>query len=442
VQNSKQLMAYVSLVAGAAAIALVLLPAPREAATGWVVPATVLAALCLGLEFVDVQTAMGGRVSPTGVTHVGLALLAPPPVPAMIVGFGILVEQVARRRPIRKVVFNVANHVLSMTVISAIAWAGAVGSTWLARNPDVWAATRAIAMVGAYYIVNAGLTAGAISLERGRHYFHTFAAISRSTVLPDVAGATLGLLVGYVLQSASGWAILLVLPAALVARAQATIRLLEDETLLAVAELADTLDARDPSTFQHSTRVATYAVELAVAMGLDDRQIDLVGLAARVHDLGKIGIKDAILLKAGPLEPDERAEIERHAILGASILNRFRLYREGARIVRSHHERWDGRGYPDGLEGTGIPIGARVIAVADAFDAMTTDRPYREGMSLQRAAAELLAGAGRQWDPTVVATFMRLRSSTVPQVRAASHILEPPPQSARSDGKAASMATR
>jgi HD-GYP domain-containing protein (c-di-GMP phosphodiesterase class II) len=126
-----------------------------------------------------------------------------------------------------------------------------------------------------------------------------------------------------------------------------------------------------------------------------------------VHDIGKVGTRDLTLYKPGPLTRDERLEMLRHAEVGAGIVSRTGEYRLTASIIRHHHERWDGTGYPDGLAGEEIPLGARVIAVADAYDAMTTDRPYSTAMSPERAVDEIRRGAGTQFDPMVVNAFLR-----------------------------------
>jgi HD-GYP domain-containing protein (c-di-GMP phosphodiesterase class II) len=137
--------------------------------------------------------------------------------------------------------------------------------------------------------------------------------------------------------------------------------------------------------------------------------------AARVHDVGKVGIKDTALLKPGPLTTEERQDLQMHTIIGAEIVSRIPEYRLTASIIRHHHERWDGAGYPDGLAGDDIPIGARIIAVADAFDAMTSDRPYRRGMSAEAAIEEVQNSAGHQFDPTIVAAFERTMGVTEPR---------------------------
>jgi putative nucleotidyltransferase with HDIG domain len=197
------------------------------------------------------------------------------------------------------------------------------------------------------------------------------------------------------------------------------IRQLEGETRSAVRSLAEVVDHRDASTFHHSERVAVYAVEVAHELDLDEGLVGLIQQAAAVHDLGKIGIPDRILLKSGPLTGEERTAMWLHTEIGARILSQFHLFRSGADIVLHHHEAFDGSGYPGRLAGAAIPIGARVVAVADAFDAMTSDRPYRGALSVVEAIDRLRAGAGRQWDPVVVDALIGLVSAGHPAFDAA-----------------------
>jgi HD-GYP domain-containing protein (c-di-GMP phosphodiesterase class II) len=198
------------------------------------------------------------------------------------------------------------------------------------------------------------------------------------------------------------WTTLLAIPGAVIARALQYIRQLERETRSAVASLAEVVDHRDASTFHHSERVAQYAVAIARELDLEGSLIELIEQAAAVHDLGKIAVPDRILLKPGPLTAEELTTMWLHTEIGARILGQFHLFRSGASIVLHHHEAYDGSGYPRGLAGDAIPIGARVVAVADAFDAMTSDRPYRSALSIEEAVARLRAGAGKQWDPLAV----------------------------------------
>jgi putative two-component system response regulator len=183
--------------------------------------------------------------------------------------------------------------------------------------------------------------------------------------------------------------------------------LLENAYHETVAALATALETKDTGTRAHSQRVQSYAIELTKALEpeLIDDQSTEVGFL--LHDVGKIGIPDDILLKPGPLSEAERRRMETHTVLGEQMLGGVAfLQGEGLRVVRSHHERWDGAGYPDGVAGTEIPVSARIFAVADALDAMTSDRPYRAAMSWAAAGREILAQSKRQFDPAVVDAFV------------------------------------
>lgn len=169
-----------------------------------------------------------------------------------------------------------------------------------------------------------------------------------------------------------------------------------------VQALAAAVDARDAYTGDHSMRVAHYAETTARALGLSDQDVRAVRLASYLHDVGKIGISDRLLLKAGALDEREWAEVRRHALIGDEILRPVPIDERVRRAVRHTHERWDGSGYPDGLAGEAIPIHARILMVADAFEAMTSQRPYRAALSRAEAIEELRRCAGNQFDPFVV----------------------------------------
>jgi HD-GYP domain-containing protein (c-di-GMP phosphodiesterase class II) len=177
-----------------------------------------------------------------------------------------------------------------------------------------------------------------------------------------------------------------------------------------VTALAETLEKRDPYTGGHVRRVVGYSLLLGAEMGLDREDLRELRLAATLHDIGKITTPDRILGKPSPLDADEAEIMRRHAADGASIVSHL-ANPWVLRGVRSHHERMDGRGYPDGLKDSDIPLAPRIIAVADTYDAIPTSRPYRAGLPPQRAAAEILAGAGTQFCPQVVAAFRRLFES-------------------------------
>lgn len=172
--------------------------------------------------------------------------------------------------------------------------------------------------------------------------------------------------------------------------------------------LANALEAKDPYTRGHSERVGVWGRRLASALGLPQAEVDTVTQAGLLHDLGKIGVPEAVLRKRGALDAAEWALMRNHALLGSQIVAPFDFFAGGALAIRHHHERWDGSGYPDGLAGTAIPLGARIVAVADVFDALTSDRPYRSALSRDAALACLTGEAGRTLDADVVAVLLGL----------------------------------
>jgi HD-GYP domain-containing protein (c-di-GMP phosphodiesterase class II) len=175
--------------------------------------------------------------------------------------------------------------------------------------------------------------------------------------------------------------------------------------------LNDAVEQRDPYTSNHSIRVTnTVRMILQEMSDVPYELTETILAASRVHDIGKVGTRDLTLYKPGPLTTEERREMQRHAEIGSVIVSRTDEYRLTASIIRHHHEHWNGAGYPDRLAGQEIPLGSRVIAVADAFDAMTSDRPYRNGMSTQVAIEEVRRGSGTQFDPRVVSAFLRAMS--------------------------------
>lgn len=212
--------------------------------------------------------------------------------------------------------------------------------------------------------------------------------------------------------------------------------------------LISALDYRDTETQWHSRRVALYSRRLAMEAGLSGAVVDVVEQGALLHDIGKIGVRDSILLKPGPLTPDEWVEMRRHPEFGFRMLAKMPYLHEAALIVLQHQERWDGKGYPQQLAGEDIVIGARIFCIADTLDAITSDRPYRKGRPLQVAKDEIKRCAGTQFDPTLAEAFLRIPDSEWVRIRSEVEALEaeeakmwarhpmgsPPPPLARASG--------
>ena len=172
--------------------------------------------------------------------------------------------------------------------------------------------------------------------------------------------------------------------------------------------LANALEAKDVYTRGHSERVGASSRRLALALGVAPSDAEIIARAGLLHDIGKIGIPEAVLRKSGSLTAEEWTLMRRHPVIGAQIVAPFEFFTAGATIIRHHHERVDGTGYPDGLAGDTIPLGARIVAVADVYDALTSDRPYRAALSRDDALAVLHAEAGHGLDAAIVGAFIRL----------------------------------
>lgn len=181
----------------------------------------------------------------------------------------------------------------------------------------------------------------------------------------------------------------------------------EEIYLEVLSALAEAIEAKDHSTKGHSERMVKFVTFVGKTLNMSKQELKDLEMAAILHDVGKIGIDKSVLLKPGKLSPEEYEIIKKHSTIGANIIGRVRFLKSAAEYVKHHHERWDGNGYPDKLKGEEIPLGARILAVVDSFDAMMSERPYKKPMTLEEAFAELRKHSGLQFDPAVVETFLQ-----------------------------------
>jgi putative nucleotidyltransferase with HDIG domain len=328
------------------------------------------------------------------------------PLEAMIVGGAGLIGDL--RRPfVRWVVWT------SMRALGA-GLAGVVAASILANGNSFILLTLAVAAAA---VVEAGsdacLGAATVALRRNGSaagFLSSMRPIMTATVplyTPVIA------LLAYAYQEVSVWSVLFFFAPAIAAQRfyrlyreeREASRQLERANLSFATALVAALDARDRYTAGHSAAVAVYARDIAARLGLSAEEQQLAHLAGLVHDIGKVGLPPGLLEKAGPLTLKERRTMEQHPAIGERILANVEGYFEIARIVRHHHERVDGNGYPDGLESTAIPLVSRIIGVADAYNAMTSDRPYRDAMPTRVARLRLAQAVESQFDTTVVAAF-------------------------------------
>jgi|SRR5579884_295216 len=191
---------------------------------------------------------------------------------------------------------------------------------------------------------------------------------------------------------------------------------LQRSYMATVRALSNAVEARDAYTGKHAERVTAYGIEIARAVGLKGADSPDIEFGFLLHDIGKVAIPDAILYKPGSLTGEERALMAQHPVIGAQIVRGIDFLDEAVRVVRSHHERWDGRGYPDGLAGEEIPMAARVFSVADVLDALTTDRPYRPASPFEVARRMIETASGTQFDPRVIEAFTSIPDRRLEQI--------------------------
>ncbi len=428
--------AYIALTVAAAGAVLWYMT-PRAAADGgpWLelVAFTVLA---LVAELRPVTTSRHGVWTVVAAFYVAAIMVLGPAWTVWVALVASGLADIAIRKPWYKVTFNAAQYVVTVAA-AGLAYSllspdrGPAPVADLARGPAI------AAMVAVYYVVNVSQVCTVIGLSQEISPLRLVPGALKDAILMYLATAALGILVAVVYEAFPFGIVLLLLPLLMVHYALTSYTELKRETLETLALLADLIDRRDAYTYQHSRRVARTAELIAREMGLSEDDIAELSSAARIHDLGKVGISNAILHKPDTLSPEEWDAIKQHPVAGSDIAGRLKLYRRGALLVRHHHERFDGHGYPDGLSGQAIPLGARIIAVADAYDAMTSERPYRRPLSPWQAVDRLRADAGVQFDPQVVDALLRAlerRPELVPGARAAAASLWPAGEPAAEPG--------
>ena len=335
-----------------------------------------------------------------------VAIIYGPPVAIPATLLGTLLAEFALRRAWYKAVFNASEMTLtsaSMSVAYELLYDGV-------RTPfhSVQNAAAVGGMIVTYAFVNTVLVTAVVSLASGAGFRHVWKANFRDSAWNNLTVIPLGAVMA-TLWAHKPWSILaLVLPLVVVRRSFQFIGELQIQTREALIRMADAIDRRDPSTYRHSQRVAEIAEAVAEEMGLPVEEVETICMSARLHDLGKIGMSNALVFKPGKFNEREVAEFRRHPVVGAELIKSFSLFREGQDLVLHHHERYDGTGYPAGLSGEDIPLGSRILAVADAFDAMISVRSYRPSLSLDQAIEELITNQGTQFDSDAVQAFMQV----------------------------------
>jgi putative nucleotidyltransferase with HDIG domain len=364
--------------------------------------------LLLGSELAPVTMPGGGYVSASTVFSLPLLLLAGPFWTSVLdAAATVLAQGVVLRKPFVRIVHNVAIFTIGHY---ATAWVFTAAGGTLGGLAFPGDGVALLAAGAAYFVVNSGFVSLVIGLTAGPSPWRIWQRNFQQGLLHHLSFVALGALVVVVWQTAGPWGIVLFGLPFLVSRHafQAHLELRSDLKDF-VRALTEVLEEVDPYTRHHSVRVSEYAVRLARGLGRPEQEVDEIEYAALVHDLGKIGPQHQhILQKPGSLSHEEQRTLRAHPAAGAEIVAKVRALRRASEIVRSHHERPDGQGYPFGLRSEDVPVGARILNVADAFDAMTSDRPYRRALPLEAALRELERGAGTQFDAPVVGCLLRL----------------------------------
>jgi putative nucleotidyltransferase with HDIG domain len=346
------------------------------------------------------------------------ALLFEPAWAMLLAGVAMLASRLwVRQEPWYAHVFNTATVVLAVGISSALY--RAIAGDGVATSLDPLAA---VASGIALYAVRTTLVDLVVAIHLRRDPRPHSWRLHRRTMTQMLVLYTLGPLAALIVDT-QPWALpLFAIPVALIQLSLSQVSRLREQTRTAIFELADLLDARDPYTHGHSQRVADYAERVAHHMRLSQAQVELVRESGRLHDLGKIGTPTDVLHKPTALAGHELVAMRAHPEYGARILSKLPEFWEGAALVGAHHERRDGSGYPRGLRGDEIPLEVAIVAVADAYDAMATDRPYRPALNWFEIRAELENGRGTQWDATVVDAFVDvmtpMRAAPLPGVSA------------------------
>lgn len=368
-----------------------------------------LLSLLVGFELFEIKLPRGINVNLNAALRFASIILLGPAytilltVAAFALSDGLLGKM---GKPWYKVAFNASMHAIASGVAGVAYMVLADADTAVASSIYDMAAIAAAGLI--YLVLNNIMVSMVVAFAEGLPLGYVWAR-NQQTVLPQMLSRLpMGVVFALLWQSYPWAAVLFLVPMGIVHNSFKARMDLERQTEQALTAMADILDKRDELTARHSERVAEYAGKIARELGLREEQVEIIMVSAKLHDLGKIGVSDAILKKPGPLTPQEREDMERHSEIGATILGYFPLFAKGVAFLLYHHERYDGAGYPKGLKHDEIPLGARIIQVADAFEAMTSRRYYRAPLPQEEAKDRLRAESGRQFDPIVVGALLKV----------------------------------
>jgi HD-GYP domain-containing protein (c-di-GMP phosphodiesterase class II) len=394
----------VALAASLAAVALLVAPLDVRVSQAWIGPllfvAGNLAANFFPIKLRDLEFTV------SGIVVIGAIILFPAPAALAVAVPPLLVSDLVERKEWYRTLLNAAQKTSAVVLAAAVFKSIETGNALALDNLNDVAAISAL--FATYYVFNVVPLMLTLALVQRRRFLYVLHANLQSIYLDFVGTFLFALLPAFVYQKEPRLLPILAGVGVLVHQVFELANRLRRETEAALQVLVDIVDARDPYTHDHSLLVAEYSRKVAEMMVSNPNEIEAIVSASQLHDIGKIGVSDTILLKDDSLTPEEKRLMELHPEIGRRILEKYSQFRAGAEIVFAHQEHYDGSGYPRGLRGDEIPLGARIIAVVDAYVAMRTDRPYRRAMSAGEALEQLRSGIGTQFDPVVCANFIKL----------------------------------
>lgn len=363
--------------------------------------------LTTALEYWSVALPNQAKGSVAFIVLIATGILFGPQWAAAIGGGSLLLSQLLGKRPFIRILFNVAQRALSISVATQIYLLLGGSLPFVSLETD-WLPFVCLALV--FFLVNSLSVATVIALDQGKAVKDVWSSISKGPFLYDVAASFAAVLVAWAYRSFGAAGLYgIVAPIVVIRSVYGLYHRLEAQSREMLELMVKAIEARDPYTSGHSVRVSAMSRAIATEMKLPYERVEQIATAALLHDVGKIHEKFApVLRKESKLSAEEHALLQEHPIKSAELVGVISGFK-GTVLdsVRSHHERWDGNGYPDRLSGEMIPLGARIITVADTVDAMRTDRPYRRAATYEETVAELERCRGTQFDPTIIEVALR-----------------------------------
>ena len=396
------------IILGGAIMLLLLTPSIPFGHLEPMIASTFLALVILLADVYRIRLPFKAEVSVSMSVAFATLLLFGPGLACWAAAIGDCLAEAYLKKPWYKALFNSANSVLSIGLAGLVYQSVYDGTQFpLASARGIIALLLSMAVC---LVINTMAVSIIIALVNQQSPWRVWSANNEGVLIQLLTLAPLGTLIAMAYsQTPYGLGLLLLLlPLGAVYYSFKSYQQLRDQTRYTIEALAEAVDRRDPYTFQHSQRVAEYVKKIAERLNLSPVEIESIVWAASIHDLGKIDVPEGILSKPSHLDNDEWEIVRKHPAVGADIVAQISFHPTARDIIRHHHEWFDGSGYPNGIGGDKLPLGARILAVADAFEAMTSDRPYRPALSYQAAVAELEAGKGTQFDPVVVDTFLTI----------------------------------